>query len=50
MVYRSPRRMGALSEGLIVGSARKFGVEVAVRTEPIEGSDGEATRFVIDLV
>lgn len=47
--YRSPRRMGALAEGLIIGSARQFGVEAAVRASPVEGSDGQATRFVIDL-
>lgn len=50
MVYRSPRRMGALSEGLIIGSAQRYGVEVAVQALPVEGSDGEATRFVIDIV
>lgn len=50
MLYRSPRRMGALSEGLILGSARRYGVEVAVQAVPVAGSDGEATRFVIDLV
>jgi hypothetical protein len=49
MVYRSPRRMAALSEGLIIGSARRYGVEVAVQAVPLDGGDGEATRFVIDL-
>ena len=42
--------MGALAEGLILGTARKFGVEASVRTTPVEGSNGEATRFVVDLV
>lgn len=50
MEYRSPRRMADLAEGLIVGTARQFGVEARVRTTPIEGSDGEAVRFVIDLM
>lgn len=50
MEYRSPRRMSALAEGLILGTARKFGVEARVQTTPIEGSDGEAMRFVVDLV
>jgi hypothetical protein len=50
MVYRSPRRMGVLAEGLILGTARKFGVEARVQSTPLEGSSGEATRFVIDLV
>lgn len=49
MVYRSPRRMSALSEGLIHGSARQYGVQVQVRAEPIDGSDGTATRFFIEL-
>ncbi|MES3014423.1 MAG: heme NO-binding domain-containing protein [Pseudomonadota bacterium] len=50
MVYRSPRRMGDLAEGLILGSAGRFGVEARVRTEPIADSNGEATRFIVDLV
>lgn len=49
MVYRSPRRMADLSEGLIIGSAGKFGVKVRVHAAPSEGSDGTATRFVIQL-
>ncbi|WP_349742173.1 heme NO-binding domain-containing protein [Roseateles cavernae] len=47
--YRSPRRMNALAEGLILGSARQFGVAVQVRSLPIEGGNGEGTRFVIEL-
>lgn len=50
MEYRSPRRMGDLAVGLILGSARKFEVEAKVDTVAVEGSDGEATRFLIDLV
>lgn len=50
MLYSSPRRMGALSEGLIAGSAKRYGVEVAVQALPVEGSNGDSTRFVIDLV
>ena len=48
--YRSPRRMGDLAEGLILGSAHQFGVQAQVQATPVEGSDGQATRFVIDLV
>lgn len=47
MEYRSPRRMASLAEGLIVGSARQFGVEAHVVATTV---DGDATRFVIDLV
>jgi Haem-NO-binding len=47
--YTSPRRMGHLSEGLITGSARQFGVEVKVLAEPVEATDGLDVRFTIDL-
>ncbi|MFT3956306.1 MAG: heme NO-binding domain-containing protein [Piscinibacter sp.] len=50
MLYRSPRRMGALSEGLILGSARQYGVQVQVQSQPIEAGDGSAVRFTVDLV
>lgn len=48
--YRSLRRLGALAEGLTTGSARRFGVLARVRTEPLDGGDGQAVRFVVDLV
>lgn len=48
MLYRSPRHLEALAEGLILGSARQFGVAVRVRHEPLEASDGEGARFVIE--
>lgn len=47
--YRSPRRMGALAEGLIRGTAAQFGVEVRVRTEPLDDGDGRAVRFFVEL-
>jgi len=50
MEYRSPRRMGDLAEGLIMGTASQFGVEARVQTSAVEGSNGEAMRFVVDLV
>ncbi len=50
MDYRSPRRMSALAEGLIEGSAGQFGVQVRVTTSTLEGTDGEGTRFVIESV
>lgn len=49
MLYRSPRRMAPLADGLIVGSARHFGVVARVATSPVPGSDGTATRFVVDI-
>lgn len=45
MVYRSPRRMEALAEGMIIGSAGRFGVEARVAAEPV----GDGTRFVIEI-
>lgn len=50
MDYRSVRRLGVLAEGLIAGSARRFGVEARVHAEPLETGDGQAVRFVVDLV
>ncbi len=50
MDYRSPRRLGPLAEGLITGSASKFDVQVQVRTEVLEDSQGQAVRFFVDLV
>ena len=47
--YQSPRRMGHLSEGLITGAARQYGVQVRVRHEVLEG-EGLAVRFTVDLV
>lgn len=48
--YRSPRRMGALAEGLMEGTARHFGVTVRVGTEPLESGDGTAVRFTVEIV
>lgn len=47
--YASPRRMGTLAEGLIVGSADRFGVQALVRAESLDGGDGQRVRFVIDM-
>lgn len=47
--YRSPRRMGALAEGLIEGTGRHFGVAARVRTEGLESADGQAVRFTIEI-
>jgi hypothetical protein len=50
MLYRSPRRLGALSEGLIAGSAMRFGVQASVCADAIETGDGQAVRFTVDLI
>jgi hypothetical protein len=49
--YRSPRRLGHLAEGLILGTAREFKIKVRVQSRLLEeGTPDEATLFVIDLV
>ncbi len=50
MLYSSPRKMGHLSEGLIIGSARHYEVPVRVTLEPLEVDQGMSTRFVVELV
>jgi hypothetical protein len=50
LLYTSPRKMGHLSEGLILGSARQFGVDVRVALEALEVDEGMSTRFVVELV
>jgi hypothetical protein len=48
--YESPRRMGHLSEGLILGSARQYDVQIVVKsTELPHVPGGMAVRFEINL-
>jgi hypothetical protein len=49
MLYTSPRKMGHLSEGLILGSARQYNVEVRVALDELAVNEGMSTRFVIEL-
>jgi hypothetical protein len=49
MLYRSPRRLSALGEGLIAGCARRFGVDARVHAEAADGGDMQAVRFTVDL-
>ncbi|OYT86460.1 MAG: hypothetical protein CFE46_16630 [Burkholderiales bacterium PBB6] len=50
LLYSSPRKMESLALGLLLGAARHFGQPVQVRSEPGQGSDGQAgTVFIIDL-
>jgi hypothetical protein len=49
--YESPRPLGHLSEGLILGSARRYGVLVSVRaTELPHPTGGMAVRFEIEVI
>jgi len=50
LLYTSPRKMGHLSEGLILGSAQHYNVEVRVALEMLDVEEGMSTRFVIELV
>jgi hypothetical protein len=46
MVYRSPRRMADLAEGLIVGCGEHFGEPLAIDREDLSG-DGSVVRFTL---
>ncbi len=50
MDYYSPRALGHLSEGLMAGSARRFGVQVLVQSTDLGAGDGRNVRFTVDLV
>jgi hypothetical protein len=49
MRYHSLRRMGALAEGLIEGTATTFGVRAQVQQTEVPGSDGQTVHFTVDL-
>ena len=48
--YQSPRRMSSLAEGLILGSARQFGVAVRINIAPDSNGNGDIARFTIKLL
>lgn len=48
-LYESPRRMGHLSEGLIIGSARQYDVTVRVVSDELPRDRGMAVRFTVEL-
>lgn len=47
MVYRSPRRLSHLAEGLIAGCAEFYGETIDVEREDLSGGDGEVVRFTL---
>jgi hypothetical protein len=47
--YRSPRRLGALAQGLLEGTAAHFGVVARVRSEALDGDEGQAVRFTVEI-
>ena len=47
--YASERHLSPLAKGLILGTARHYGVAARVSDEPIETPGGPATRFTVAL-
>jgi hypothetical protein len=47
--YESPRRMSALAEGLILGSAKKFGVTARVQVLPSPEENPDISRFIVEI-
>jgi hypothetical protein len=47
--YQSPRRMSALAHGLILGSAKEFGVTARVQILSNTGQSQDIVRFVIEI-
>ena len=45
--YRSPRDLGALAEGMLLGCLDYFGSPAAVARQPLKVDAGYASRFVI---
>jgi hypothetical protein len=48
MIYRSPRRMADLAEGLITGCGEHFGETLIIEREDVSG-DGREVRFTIRI-
>ena len=48
--YQSPRRMSALAEGLILGSAKKFGVTARVQTLANRDGNPDISRFIVEMI
>ena len=47
--YQSPRRMSALAEGLILGSAKQFGVKAQVQTLTDRDGNPDISRFIVEI-
>jgi hypothetical protein len=47
MVYRSPRRLGDLAEGLLRGCIEHFGEEVEIRRQDLAGGPEQTVRFTL---
>ncbi len=47
MVYRSPRALADLAEGLIRGCIEHFGEQVEIQREDLSGGQGTCVRFLL---
>ncbi len=47
MIYRSPRCLSDLAEGLMSGCAEHFGETIAIAREDLSAGRGEVVRFVL---
>ena len=50
VIYKSPRCMGDIAEGLILGCAAYYRERKIVRREAIGDTGGSAERFLLKLV
>jgi hypothetical protein len=49
MIYHSPRGMGDVAEGLILGCATYYAQSIGVQREKIGSGNGETERFLLTL-
>jgi len=47
VTYQSPRGLGALAEGLMIGCARHFKETLTIESEDLSGGDGTHIRFTL---
>ena len=50
VIYQSPRFMGDVAEGLILGCAAYYREKIIVRRETLDDAGGSSERFVLQLV
>ncbi len=50
VIYKSPRCMGDVAEGLILGCAAYYQEKIIVRRETIDDDSGSSERFLLQLV
>ena len=50
MIYQSPRCMGDVAEGLILGCAAFYREKIIIRRETLGDGSGSSERFLLKLV